>query len=238
MTAIVLAAGVGRRFGRRTKKLPKCLIPLDRKGACLLARYFDAFRENGVRNVVLVVGHEKKRIVDAAARFGRGLSIRFVENPRYREGSLVSLYTARTVLGAGPCLVMDADVFYPPALLGKLLRARPASAFLFDPRSKSAGEEMMLMGKRGRPLAISKRVEPWLAVLGEATGIVRWSKRHGRRLAAILGAFVRRGRTRVEYEEAYDTLLKETKIGLVPVGNVFWSEMDFEEDLKKIRVRL
>jgi choline kinase len=237
MTAIVLAAGVGKRFGRRTKKMPKSLIPLDRSGVCLLSRYFDAFRANGIGEVVLVVGHEKEQIIAAAARHGRGLSIRFVENPRYTEGSLVSLYAARAFLSAGPCLVMDADVFFPHALLAKLIRSK-TSAFLYDPRSKSAGEEMMLMGRPGRPLAISKQLQPGLQVLGEATGIVRWSAAHGRRLSRILASFVRRGRTRVEYEEAYDALLKEEKTALIPVGNVFWSEMDFEADLKKIRLRL
>lgn len=236
-TAVILAAGVGKRFGARTRRLPKCLIPLDRKGTCLLERYFDALRACGIRDGVLVVGHEKRQIIEAAARLGRGLSIRFIENPRYREGSLVSLYTARHFLKNGPCLVMDADVYFPAALLRKLLR-RASSAFLYDPRSTSAGEEMMLMGRARRPLAISKAVDPSLEILGEATGIVRWSARHGARLAAILESFVRRGRTRVEYEEAYDALLKQERIGLVPVGNVFWSEMDFEDDLKKIRSRL
>ena len=43
------------------------------------------------------------------------------------------------------------------------------------------------------------------------------------------------GIVRAEYEEAYSELLKQIKVGAVPVANVFWSEMDFEVDLRRIR---
>ena len=234
MKAVVLAAGVGRRFGRRTRRLPKCLIPLDRRGTTLLGRYLDAFRGAGVREAVIVVGHLEGLIRSACARHGRGLRIRFVRNPRYREGSVLSLHAARKELD-GPAVVMDADVFFPAAALARLVRSKKASAFLLDRRSKSSGEEMVLMAKGKRLWSISKTLDPRLKPVGEATGIVKFARADARLLRSILAEFVRNKITGVEYEEAYAELLKRRRIGCETTEGFFWTEMDFEEDLKRIR---
>ena len=236
---ILLAAGRGRRFGRRTALTPKCLIPLI-KGETLLARYLQAFRKLGLRDIVVVVGHQKEKIVEACVEDSRGLSIRFPFNPLFKKGSIVSLHTAREEM-MGDCLVMDADVYFRPEQLKTLLRAKKSS-FLIDPQSKSSGEEMMLMapatkasaGKRGaRPCHISKKVDPRLRSLGEATGFLLLRKKDAQLLAQILEKMVRSGKTECEYEESYNALMKTRRLGYEKISG-FWSEMDFEEDLLKI----
>lgn len=228
--AIVLAAGVGKRFGKMTRRTPKCLIPIGRTN--LLRRYLDAFRETGIRDVVLVVGHEAGQIRRECRRFGRGLRIRFISNKNFRRGSVVSLHCAGRHLNCN-VLVMDADVFFPAESLEKLHKSRPSSAFLTDPRSKSTGEEMMLMAKKDRLFSIAKKIDPSLKIVGEATGIVKFSKKDAARLKEILAGFIREKILDVEYEEAYARLMKEVRLGVVPVEG-FWSEMDFEADRKKI----
>ncbi len=234
MKVILLAAGRGRRFGRRTERLPKCLIPLAPKKN-LLTRYLDSFRKLGLKDVVLVVGHEKEKIVRECVEKGRGLSIKFLVNRDYSLGSIVSLFTAREEMD-DDCLVMDADVFFETRALKPLLRSR-STAFLIDPRSKSAGEEMMVMARNGHPARISKKVDPKLEILGEATGFFKLKKADAKRLAAILQKMVRAGKTHVEYEDSYNELMKGRRAGVVKISG-FWTEMDFEEDLKRIRTKL
>ncbi len=234
MKAIVLAAGVGKRFGKRTRVLPKCLIPLDSAKNNLLRRYLDAFRACGIQNIVLVVGHQKEKIKKECARSGAGLHIRFVENKKYTQGSVLSLYTASKEIN-DDILVMDADVYFPVEALAKLLNAKQKSAFLADTRSKSSGEEMMLMSKHGRLEAIAKKTDPSLHIVGEATGIVKFQKKDAALLKKILSDFVKEKNVNVEYEDAYVRLMKKRKLAVVNIGNIFWSEMDFEADLKKIR---
>lgn len=230
--AVVLAAGVGRRFGRRTQVVPKCLMPLGR-GETLLSRYLDSFRALGVRDVVIVVGHLKEKIIAAARRAGRGLRIRFVTNPDYRLGSIVSLNAAGKFLDADT-LVMDADVYFETEALEKLLDSPLGSAFLLDPHSVSNGEEMILSADRtGSLKEISKTPNARLKPAGEATGIVKLSASDARALAACLKKLVVRGRVREEYERAYTELMKSRRIGSVTVSG-FWSEIDFEKDLRKV----
>lgn len=235
MKAIVLAAGRGKRFGSKTKRLPKCLIPLGKTN--LLSRYLDTFRALKIKDVIIVVGHLKEKIKKECSKKSSGLKIRFVENREFEKGSILSLHTAGQELNTD-VLIMDADVYFPTEALKKLVGSRKKSAFLIDPRSKSTGEEMMLMSKNGRPLWISKKVDRHLKVLGEATGILKLSKNHARFLKKILENFIEEEITGVEYEESYCELLRTQKISFEPIGNHFWSEMDFEEDLKKILSRL
>ena len=184
MKIILLAAGVGRRFGRRTKKLPKCLIPIGRRGENLLSRALNSFLQLGLRNVVIVVGHQKEKIVRECAKKGRGLSVHFIVNSAYKKGSIVSLHAASGELGEN-CLIMDADVFFPTQALKRLVNSKHHSAFLIDPRSRSTGEEMMLMApasageRRSGPCRIAKKTDPSLKILGEATGFFKIGKENG-----------------------------------------------------------
>ena len=233
MRAIVLAAGVGKRFGKRTKALPKCLIPLGSGKSTLLRRYLDSFRACDIKDVVIVVGHLKNKIKKECAAHNKGLKISFIENKEYRKGSVLSLYTASKKMNSD-ILVMDADVYFPSEALQKLLDSGNKSAFLVDTRSKSSGEEMMLMAKNGRLHAIAKKLDPSLKIIGEATGIVKFNKKDATFLRKILADFVKEDNVFVEYEDAYARLMKKVTLGVVKIGSLFWSEMDFEEDLNKI----
>jgi 2-aminoethylphosphonate-pyruvate transaminase len=229
---IVLAAGVGRRFGPETERVPKCLLPLGR-GQTLLSRYLAAFRKHGLRDVVIVCGHRGEAVRRAARRLGRGLRIRFIENPDYTKGSILSLHRAAGEL-EGEVLIMDADVYFPDEALGRLLGSPHRSAFLVDTAARSTGEEMMLMGRGARPLSIGKRLDPALEPLGEATGIVRLGPPESRELARIVRELVKKKADSAEYEAGYAVLLGRRPVGIETMDGLFWTEIDFKEDLEKV----
>lgn len=234
MKVILLAAGVGRRFGPQTKKTPKCLIPLGKNRETLLSRYFESFRELGLKRIVVVVGHQKEKVKKACKQWGQGLDVRFIANPRYKKGSIVSLYSAREALDED-CLIMDADVFFPTEALSKLINSKYKTCFLVDRKTKSTGEEMLLMLKGSRPVRISKTVDRSLKILGESIGFLKICRKDGKILKKILEDFIRNKKLRYEYEESYCELLRHAEAGYESVGSLFWTEMDFREDLEKIR---
>jgi choline kinase len=233
---ILLAAGVGRRFGQRTKECPKCLIPIGPRGDNLLSRYLASFRSLGLRDIQIVVGHEKEKIIHECSKKGFGLTIRFIENADYKQGSILSLFKASRELN-DHCLIMDADVFFPAKALKRLVRSKHKSAFLIDSRAHSSGEEMMVMAQKNRVVRIAKKTDPSLEILGEAVGFLKIGKNDAAILRKILSNFIRHGKTAVEYEDSYNTLMQKRKIGIEKIHE-FWTEMDFEEDLKKIRSRI
>src|SRR3989338_3299123 len=237
MKAIILAAGVGKRFGDETKTLPKCLIPLGQGKKNLLSLYFDCFRNIGVKKVVIVCGHQMEQIKKECEKSGTGLKIQLIFNHEYKKGSILSLYSAQEELNED-CLIMDADVYFPDEALMKLIHSNHRSAFLVDTRVKSSGEEQMLMTKNGRLASISKKVNPNLEVIGESVGFLKLAKEHAGVLRIILKDFVAQGKIDVEHEDTYPALMEKYPIGFETIDGFFWSEMDFKEDLEKIQKHL
>jgi molybdenum cofactor cytidylyltransferase len=64
---------------------------LQAGGDTLLGRVLGACLASGLDEVVLVLGHEARRIADSVAHFRSGSRLRIVVNPRYAEGMSSSL---------------------------------------------------------------------------------------------------------------------------------------------------
>ncbi len=233
MRAILLAAGRGRRLGIDG---PKCLVPIA--GKSLLERHLANMPEAGITALTIVVGFQQSMIRDELARLAPALPLEIVENPRFAHGSIVSLQVASNRLLEG-AIWMDADVFYPPALLGRLVQTRHDSSVLLDARSDETGEEMMLGTIAGRVLQIARRVgktsidgRPW-DVVGEAVGFAKAGPRGGAVLKRILDAEIAAERLDQEYEAAMNTAFGETDFGFERVDDFAWTEIDFQEDVAK-----
>src|SRR6185437_1967811 len=108
LAAVILAAGSGRRLGPESAHHPKVLLRFG--GRSLLERHVEILESFGVFDITIVVGHLASAVEDEIRRLGARACIRTIENPRYREGSVVSLWQAHDVLaGGGPILLMDGD---------------------------------------------------------------------------------------------------------------------------------
>ena len=87
MQALILAAGIGNRLADAAGGKPKSYLPIGRE--TLLTRNLRLLRECGVKESVLVTGHQKERF---AADFP-DCDIRQVFNPFYKTTNvLVSVW--------------------------------------------------------------------------------------------------------------------------------------------------
>jgi choline kinase len=130
MEAILLAAGLGRRLEGTSSAGAKALLEVG--GDVLLDRHLDVLFGCGVTRVDLVVGFEAERVRERVAVIARGRDVDFVDNRRYVEGSLYSLFCAkRRYLSGQTMLTMDADVLYDPAIVQRLVDdPRPSSVIV------------------------------------------------------------------------------------------------------------
>jgi len=231
MNAIILAAGVARRLAPLTDKTHKALLPVG--GRPVLARMLSALADSGIRETTIVVGHCADQVRALAGKRQGRMAIRYIENPAYTKGSVLSLYAAREQL-TEPALVMDADVLFPREFLRRLLAVPAPSALLIDHGFADTGEEVKLYTRRDRVIALGKKVVPeaWEAV-GEGIGFFKCGAAAGPEFVHAMEHVIASGDGLNEYEDALHILVQRVHVGWVDVTGLPWTEIDFAEDLRR-----
>ena len=228
--ALLLCAGRGRRFEGALGGLPKVLIEVA-EGVTLLSRHLRIFEELGLDGVTVVVGFEQAQVQRALQT---SLPVEVVENPRFSEGSLVSLACAADTLSTGTSIVMDADVLYPSWMMRRLLENPAADAVLYD--AAFMDEEMKIALVGGRVRHLSKRLEPSdYEAVGRGPGFYKVSPRWGSLLVETLQAMDQQGLGNLEYEDAMNRTFDQVDVQPVSTQGAAWTEIDNEEDLARAR---
>ena len=230
MRAILLAAGVGKRLSEVLGGRPKCLIEIG--GKSLLARLLAGLAAAGVPEAVVVTGFGEEQIRVAIGQGPAGLRVRWLSNPRYREGAILSLWTARQALD-GPVLLMDADVLCAPAMIARLVASPQRNCFLLDASIEPTGEEQMLLVRDGRVRNIVRGGAPGYELAGESVGFLKLSGGAARVLRELVEIRVAAGHTGIEHEDLYPALLERVEVGFERVDGTAWTEIDFPEDLAR-----
>ena len=159
--------------------------------------------------------------------------MRYIHNPDYTRGSVLSLYTARQALRE-PTLIMDADVLFPRDFLRRLLDMPAPSALLVDRGFNDTGEEVKIYTRGDRVIALGKKVVPeaWDAV-GEGIGFFKCGAEAGPEMVRCLSRVIEESRGLGEWEDAINLLAPARHVGWLDVTGLPWTEIDFVEDLRR-----
>jgi choline kinase len=160
MNVVLLAAGLGSRLGTLTRDLPKALISVGGKPLLFHALSFAAGMHPA--RVIVVGGFcfpqvkeslEKLRAEDRAVAT---LPLHLVENPQFRDGNLVSLLTARSLIDDG-FLVMNVDHIYRPSIAEIVVPdVERITAFIDTDRTLGNDDMKVERNAQGRIVAIAK----------------------------------------------------------------------------------
>ena len=137
MKAIILAAGIGNRLGTLSENKPKSLLEFD--GKSLLKRHIDILLANQINDLTIVTGYESEMIMRHLE--DSDISINYIYNDRYTEGSIISLNCAQEILFSEPeFILMDADVLYDQEMIRRLVKTEINNCLLLD-RNFIPGDE-------------------------------------------------------------------------------------------------
>ena len=236
---MVLAAGAGRRLRPDTDALPKALLPVDGE-VTILDIALRNLAAVGLRDVVIVVGYAADAVRDRAASLERahGVRLTLVDNDRAEDwNNAYSLWLAREHFAAGALLV-NGDTVHPVSVEKTLLaagQAGPGIIIAVDDIKRLADEEMkVIVGPGDRVTKITKLMDPALAS-GEYIGATLIGAAAAAPLAAALEATWRRDPS-LYYEDGFQELAdRGGVIGVAPIGEVEWVEVDNHDDLRRAR---
>ncbi|MBW8484652.1 phosphocholine cytidylyltransferase family protein [Actinomadura parmotrematis] len=238
MIGMVLAAGAGRRLRPYTDTLPKALVPVDGETAILDIALAN-LAEVGLTDVVIVVGYRAEAVearkADLEARYG--VTITLVHNDKAEEwNNAYSMWLAREHFAKG-VLMVNGDTVHPVSVEKTLLAARGKADIVLavDDVKKLADEEMkVILDADGHVERITKLMDPADAA-GEYIGATLLEPAAGEKLADALKATFEADPDQY-YEDGYQELVRRGfKIGVAPIGDVAWVEVDNHDDLAKAR---
>jgi CDP-L-myo-inositol myo-inositolphosphotransferase len=158
VNVVLLAAGLGSRLGALTRDLPKALIHVGGKPLLFHALSFAAHTQP--TRIIVVGGFAFPLVKEALQMFRAGAGVRapieLVENTSFRDGNLVSLMTAKPLLGEG-FLVMNVDHIYRPSI-ASVVKPPVDKVTAFIDTDRKLGADDMKVERRadGRISAISK----------------------------------------------------------------------------------
>lgn len=120
MQALMLAAGMGRRMGKYTEAVTKCMLEVS--GKTLLERTVEALKAAGIHKLVMVLGWGRERLVKYIEDNITGIEFEYIINENYATtNNIYSLYLAREALAREDTILLESDLVYDKQLLCEML---------------------------------------------------------------------------------------------------------------------
>lgn len=108
MKAMILAAGLGTRLRPLTNDIPKPLLPVG--GQALICHHLQRLKKSGITDVFINVHYLGDKIIEALGKGDRfGMKITYSKEPDLL-GTGGGIKKIQSALGAGPFLVLNADI--------------------------------------------------------------------------------------------------------------------------------
>lgn len=127
MKAVILAAGEGMRCRPLTLTRSKVMLPIANKP--LLEHLIKAIAENGLKEIILVVGYKKEKIMD---HFGDGVAFGVKISYVFQDTQLGTAHAVKQVKDYvdGDFLVLNGDNLIDASTIGDLLVGKSGEATL------------------------------------------------------------------------------------------------------------
>ena len=218
---------------------PKSLLEFG--GETLLRRHIRLLNEFGVKQVVIVVGYQKEKIINHIGDKYNDTEIKFIHNEAYKLGNIVSLWAAREEANSD-IIILDADVLYDKKILKSIVENEHKSCLMMDINYPNIGDEYLIIGEEGKIHQIGfgfKRNEGPASgkEIGEEVGFTKLSEEHVKLLFQNAEEYLRENNEDL-WEELLSKLIEEKKITMkyLTTNNLEWVQINHPEDLEQARL--
>ena len=226
-TAVIMAAGMGTRFGDRTELIPKGFVPAG--GMPMVERSIATLKACGIERIIIGTGYHKEHYGALAERVE---GIECVFSPRFAEtNSMYTLWNCREVIGDDDFLLLESDLVFEQKAISSLIECPAETAMLITPVTKFQDQYYVESDDNDILTRCSVNKDE-LNAKGELVGIHKLANKFYKQMCEDYAKIVVE-KPKLGYE--YELLSMSQRISPVYVLNVpglLWYEIDDVNDLE------
>ena len=226
-TAVIMAAGLGSRFGKMTETMPKGFIEVG--GQSMVIRSIETLIACGINRIIIGTGYKKEAYESLKSRYPM---IECVYSPRYAEtNSMFTLWNCRNAIGNDDFLLLESDIIYSRNAITQLQANEHPDIMLITPVTKFQDQYYVEYDGNGTLIRCSTD-KTAIEAKGELVGIHKLSSSFYSQMCSEYEKIVTE-KPKLGYE--YQLLWMSQNLSSVYVLNssdVKWYEIDDEDDLR------
>lgn len=225
-TAVIMAAGMGTRFGHYTDLIPKGFIPF--KGKPMVVRSIETLLDCGIEKIIIGTGYLKEHYEALMEEYPQ---VQCVFSPRYAEtNSMYTLWNCREAIGKDDFLLLESDLVFERKAISSLLECSFCSAMLITPVTKFQDQYYVQMNEKCELINCSVNKNE-IAPSGELVGIHKISNVFYRTMCAEY-AKIAEDKPKLGYEfQLLDVSKRISPMSVLKEDNLQWYEIDDTQDL-------
>jgi len=226
-TAVIMAAGMGSRFGEHTKLMPKGFIPF--RGKAMVVRSIETLLECGIERIIIGTGYHKEYYEALHVQYPQ---VECCFSPRFAEtNSMYTLWNCRDIIGEDDFLLLESDLVFEKRAIECLLACSHESTMLITPVTKFQDQYYVEMNEN-EVLTNCSTDPSVLHYNGELVGIHKLTNDFYRTMCREYERIADK-KSKLGYEyELLDISQRIKPMKVLCVKGLQWYEIDDEEDLK------
>ena len=227
MKVLLLAAGKGTRISRYLQGKPKCTVDIN--GTPLIIYTIDMLRKKGIDEIAIVTGYQHEIIEELLA----DKNIKFYYNPFFDvTNSIASAWFARDFLQDDDVMIMNADVFCEEKVYDEILKVKECPVTIADSTRKEEADYKFYY-EDGKLIKYGKELEGD-DITGEYVGIAKLNCEFLPVFNNRLNEMINTQQNSVWWENVIYSMTNERGIFVHDIAGMFWAEVDYIEDYKRI----
>lgn len=225
-TAVIMAAGLGSRFGNYTELIPKGFIEIA--GKPMIIRSIEILLACGIERIIIGTGYKQEAFESLKKEYPQ---VETCFSPLYAEtNSMYTLYNTRELIGKDSFLLLESDLIFEKKAIDSLLACDEPNVMLITPVTKFQDQYYVEYDKN-HVLTTCSVNQDELDVKGELVGVHKLSNSFYKMMCADYSLIVN-DQHKLGYE--YELLHMSQAVFPVYVLNIDglrWYEIDDEIDL-------
>lgn len=224
---MIMAAGLGSRFGHYTDLIPKGFVEIG--GKSMIIRSIDTLLACGIERIVIGTGYKNEAYENLKKDYPM---IETCYSPRYAEtNSMYTLYNTRELIGDDDFLLLESDLIFDKNAINGLLECQEPDVMLITPVTKFQDQYYVEYNEKHTLTRCSVNKDK-VDAKGELVGIHKLSNVFYKKMCADYAQIVDE-QPKLGYE--YELLRMSQNVSpfyVLNAQNVKWYEIDDPQDLK------